>query len=246
MAAACSRDLGHLEVAIRNQYNNALAQQYPGWLWSARPSRAAPPNNALFDDGSYRVPRNSQQKLNKLNDKALNSLHFAREKAGVPRTQHSPASGIPEGKIIANLTFGFWTFLTEPVRASILWNQAISSVVPGRSRGWMHDRMENLNNLRNRVAHMEPLIGNTSALPQNLERIEDVLQMVVQPDVYSWISATSQVPALLQEGKRLGVLRLLKPTYLNQSLTFRVPRTSWPHGPSSPLRRRNASRLPLK
>lgn len=78
--------------------------------------------------------------------------------------------------------------------------------------------MFELNNLRNRVAHMEPLVGTSSALAHNLMRVDDVLTVMVKPDILDWISATSKVPELFSEGVRRGVLSAQSSTYLKRPL----------------------------
>lgn len=217
MAGACARDLGHLEVAVRNSYSQALAVNYPDWIWSHRASPNAAPSGLVFADASHHVPAPNFRDLQRLNNGALNALFKARKKAQV-RGHHAPASGVPEGKILANLTFGFWAFLTEPLRANILWNRALGNIQGIPSRSWMHTRMLELNNLRNRVAHMEPLVGNSSALAHNLTRIDEVLSVMVEPDVLNWISATSRVPELFSEGRGRRILTAPASTYLGRSL----------------------------
>lgn len=218
LAGACARDLGHLEVAIRNSYNQALIQNYPDWIWSYRPSPQGPVNSPIFDNSHHQVTNNKLSDLHRLNKGALSSLFNARKKAGVDHANLGH-SNIPEGKILANLTFGFWSFLTEPLRANILWNQALGNIPGIPSRAWIHTRMLELAKLRNRVAHMEPLIGTSSALPQNLVRIDEVLSVMVKPDVLNWIASTSRVPALYRQGVAAGVLNPPISTYLGYQLS---------------------------
>ena len=217
LAGACARDLGHLEVAIRNAYHHALDQKFPGWLWSHRAYASASVSGIVFDDASHHVPAQKLKDLRRLNKGALGSLFNARKKAGVTGN-HAPTLAVPDGKILANLTFGFWSFLTEPLRANILWNQALGNVPGIPSRAWIHPRMLELNNFRNRVAHMEPLLGPSSALAHNLKRMDEVLSVIVKPDVLDWISATSLVPGLYREGVNRGVLSAPSTPYLNHAL----------------------------
>lgn len=217
LASACARDLGHLEVAVRNSYHNALIVNYPDWLWSYQAQRNSAPSGLVFEDAIHRVPARSERDLNRLNKGALDSLKKARQKAGV-RGNHTPSSGIPDGKILANLTFGFWGFLTEPLRANILWNRALGRIPNIPSRSWLHPRMQELGALRNRVAHMEPLAGRSSALKHNLKRIDEVLNVMVEEDALQWISQTSRVPELYAKGVQHGVLEESSSTYLHRSL----------------------------
>lgn len=147
----------------------------------------------------------------------MKALFAARNKAGV-NGHHAQASGVPDGKILANLTLGFWVYLTEPLRANIIWNPALGNLNTIPSRAWMHDRMLKLGDLRNRVAHMEPLIGHTSSLAHNLVRIDEILSVMVEPDALAWISHTSKVPALFREGVSRGVLSAPASTYLGHTL----------------------------
>lgn len=218
LAGACARDLGHLEVAVRNAYHQALTNRYPDWLWSHRAHRLAPVSGFLFDDANHRVPSRNTGDLEMLNNGALTALYNARKRAGV-RGDHAQNSRVPDGKILVNLTFGFWGFLTEPLRANILWNPALGNIPGIPSRAWMHNRMLKLNGLRNRVAHMEPLIGSSSSLAHNLMNLDEVLTVMVEPDVLDWISATSRVPELFREGVLRGVLRAPSSTYLKHALT---------------------------
>jgi hypothetical protein len=217
LASACARDLGHLEVAVRNAYHRAVAQMYPDWLWSHQGPGNAPVSGFVFANSSHHVPTQKVNDLARLNKGAVSALFNARRKAGVGGN-HTSNSGVPDGKILANLTFGFWAFLTEPLRANVLWNQALGNIPGIPSRAWMHTRMLELNNFRNRVAHMEPLVGSSSGLVHNLMSIDEVLNVMVEPDVLDWISATSRVPEIFSEGLVRGVLTAPPSTYLKHAL----------------------------
>ena len=206
-----------MEVAVRNSYHHALTQMYPDWLWSHQVHRNAPVSGFVFANSSHHVPTQKVSDLARLNKGALSALFNARKKAGV-NGNHNTSSGVPDGKILANLTFGFWGFLTEPLRANVLWNQALGNIPRIPSRSWMHTRMLELTNFRNRVAHMEPLVGSSSGLVHNLMRIDEVLNVIVEPDVLDWISATSRVPQIFTEGLGRGVVSAPPSTYLKHTL----------------------------
>lgn len=218
IAGACARDLGHLEVAVRNAYHRELTLKYPDWIWSHQDHPNAPVSGVLFANSTHHVPQVSQRDLKRLNKGAVSALFNARKKAGV-NGNHTPSSGVPDGKILANLTLGFWVFLTEPLRANILWNPALGKLQTIPSRAWMHHRMLNLGGLRNRVAHMEPVIGLSSSLAHNLMYLDEVLSVMVEPDVLAWISHTSKVPELFREGVSRGVLSAPSSTYLGHTLS---------------------------
>lgn len=70
------------------------------------------------------------------------------------------------GKVIAELSFGFWEHLFVAVQDPVLWTPHIKSafqnlppgLLPYQARGDIRKRLENLRKLRNRIAHHEPLM----------------------------------------------------------------------------------------
>jgi len=64
------------------------------------------------------------------------------------------------GKVVAELTFGFWSRLLARHYESSLWTHALRHAFPlGLSRGVVYDRFDKLHKLRNRVAHYEPVLS---------------------------------------------------------------------------------------
>ena len=67
---------------------------------------------------------------------------------------------VPDGKVVAELTFGFWTALFGRANAP-LWGEQLRSMfsrgVPLR-RKQIARRLNDIRNLRNRIAHHEPVI----------------------------------------------------------------------------------------
>ena len=60
--------------------------------------------------------------------------------------------------IIAELNFGFWVFLFSRKyddRERAFWRKALYRLFPGQSRRNVHDTLEEIRKLRNRVAHHE-------------------------------------------------------------------------------------------
>lgn len=151
MSAAVLHDLAHLEVAIRNAYNGALEARQPGPLhWTEDLGRYFP----------YRRGRARDRTLVDLNEKPRRQVARAIDEAGGPSA--------PKGKVVAELTFGFWRYLTTRTHDATLWvpylrwgfpaGIAGSGPIP-LSRPVVDGAMGELHMLRNRVAHHEPLLN---------------------------------------------------------------------------------------
>jgi hypothetical protein len=72
------------------------------------------------------------------------------------------------GKVISELNFGFWRFLTSDRYEQSLWGPALDHgfTAPGATvrarRRAVEDRLAPLHLLRNRIAHCEPIFGTVS------------------------------------------------------------------------------------
>lgn len=133
VGAALFADLHYVEIALRNRFDAQLATRYgPQW----------------FDDPAFRSLINSGTE--KLIGKArANAAKFW------PREIL-----LPPGKVIAELTFGFWQALTERRLEHTLWVPYLhKAFLPRKApkRVDFNHRLETLRLLRNRVAHHEPV-----------------------------------------------------------------------------------------
>jgi hypothetical protein len=73
---------------------------------------------------------------------------------------------VTQGKIIADLTFGFWTALFDRTHYRILSGRPIQIFVnlpPGANRNMIHQKLERVRDFRNRVYHNEPVIFKKEA-----------------------------------------------------------------------------------
>ena len=179
VAASFHEDLGCLEVVFRNAVDEALvaygaAQGWPE-VWYRRRS--------LFPG--------------KQGHRAWNQIGAARKRAA-SRPPHQEI----HGKVIAELSFGFWRFLsTEPYLTS-LWVPAVAAAFPQHPiagnprqvRADVEGRMQRLNFLRNRIAHHEPVHQ------RNLARDHaEVLEFIgwICPDCRAWAEAVSRTPGII-------------------------------------------------
>lgn len=72
---------------------------------------------------------------------------------------HPPGTVPPRGKVIAELTFGFWTGLTASRFEHTLWTPLLRQTFRGTppSRANFSTMVDQLRILRNRLAHHEPI-----------------------------------------------------------------------------------------
>ena len=107
-------------------------------------------------------------------------------------------TALTHGKVIAELNFGFWRYLTTQRYHANLWVPALHDAFPGGHQDLRHRRRQveyhlaNLMLVRNRAAHHEPIHR------RNLNRDLDTAVQVVQwinPEAGSWIAQTSAIRA---------------------------------------------------
>jgi hypothetical protein len=96
------------------------------------------------------------------------------------------------GRIVAELSFGFWTGLTGPGYAA-LWNGHLVKAFPNRTlqRVTAHQRLDEIRKLRNRVAHHEPILSRP--LQKDFNRILDTVAWIC-PVTSRWLRSNSDFP----------------------------------------------------
>lgn len=170
--AALLHDFAHLEVGLRNFYDRALmsAVQQGEAHWTDPASFSA-----LFPA----VPGNDAR--------THADLASARTKAGGPAA--------PPGKILAELTFGFWVLLTSSRHTTLLWTPHLEALYPaGSQRHKIHFGLDDMRKARNRVAHHEPVrVPDVNNLIRRMRRYAGY----ISPDLRRYIRQTSTVDALM-------------------------------------------------
>ena len=173
MSAALLHDFAHLEVGIRNMYDAALmAAVVAGDRHWSNPASAL----VLFPD----VARSDRR--------THRDLEVARTAAG--------GLSAPGGKVLAELTFGFWVYLTSNRRSASIWTPYLQHAYPaGSVRTRIHSGLDELRKARNRVAHHEPIrVSEVNDLTRRVRRYA----RYVSSDLADYISETSDVALLLR------------------------------------------------
>ncbi len=182
ISAALLRDLAHFEVALRNAYHGALVAATPAGSvhWTFASAAVFPP--------LYRTKRmrgGSAQRAD-INRKPREIVDAAVAAAG--------GSSASPGKVIANLSFGFWRYLSSKAHEKTLWVPYLHAAFPPKTnRADVDARVGRLHGLRNRVAHHEPLLSTDV-----LAGLDDLLWVAerLDPSIAQYISASTDVRAL--------------------------------------------------
>jgi hypothetical protein len=92
-------------------------------------------------------------------------------------------------RIVAELSFGFWTGLTGP-RYSDLWRDHLVKIFPRRpvQRADVQLRLNSIRKLRNRIAHHEPILSRP--LQKDVNQIFDTLAWI-SPVTARWVRSNS-------------------------------------------------------
>ena len=93
------------------------------------------------------------------------------------------------GRIVAELSFGFWTGLTGP-RYGDLWKNHLVKIFPRRpvQRAEVQMRLNSIRKLRNRIAHHEPILSRP--LQRDANQIFDTLSWM-SPITARWVRGNS-------------------------------------------------------
>ncbi len=184
LGAALMRDVAHLEVALRNCYDQTMCQRWHGddhWLFDQASPIVAP---------LWRTRRGQRIDLN------ARSRRTIRE-AVLRRGEDSPTSG----EIIAELSFGFWRHCTDAAHEKVLWVPYLHAAWPRKtSRTSVERSLTAVNMARNRASHHEPLFGagpGRDLVTAHRELIR--LSGMPLPPLGDYVRESTTVPAILSE-----------------------------------------------
>lgn len=190
IASAFLRDLGHLEVAVRNAYDRALlthpAVLHGEWLTGQSCDALFPPHIGSDKNGQPQ-DKNATPRAN---------VKVARKHSGFDQ------SVVPRGKAVAELMFGFWSYLTDDLHEKSLWVPALhTAYLPGADRSRLHASLSALRDFRNRVAHHESVFDRQ---PENHRRHIVFVARHLSPELHQHLAQHSRLPAILAARPRLG------------------------------------------
>jgi len=163
-------DLGHVEVLVRNAMHVQLTK------WSAR---CFGEPHWYLDPGKLFSPQTAAD---------VDTARARLTRAGKP--DHP-------GRVVAELSFGFWRFLAAGHYELSLWRTCLYKGFPGQGRRRpLHDRLAALHDLRNRIAHLEPI--HSRPLRKLYVTILTVADWI-NPAMRQWVAEQSTVSAQLPD-----------------------------------------------
>lgn len=182
ISAALMRDIAHVEVGLRNAYDRALSARWSG-----------PPHWTIAGIPAFTpLWRTRRGRRVDVNLRTRESLLRAVDSAG--------GTAAPPGKVVAELMFGFWRFLSSSAHEKTLWVPALHrAFTPGTDRRDVDRPIGRLHDLRNRVAHHEPLLRSDIA-----GRVADAVAVasLIDSDLGQHLTTTSRVTHLLSQRPR--------------------------------------------
>jgi hypothetical protein len=118
---------------------------------------------------------------------------YSRDKIAAAIRDAGGQSASP-GKVVAELTLGFWADLTAQRYHWLLWQPCLSGAFPyvKLARPVIHRRIEDIRWLRNRVAHHEPILTSKRKLFAGHQRTISLQQLAecgdwISPAVGNWL-----------------------------------------------------------
>lgn len=208
VAGGLHESLALVEVVLRN----AMDQQLQAWNASQKPRTIG---GSLVHYSTDWVQTPAAPLWGILNPKRRGVQHStyksaadraAKDSNGRDPSHPRAGAAVCHDDVVAHITFGTWNNLLphkrkqdgtiDPPAQRIIWDQALIHAFPYHAdplvvRYWV----DRLHRLRNRVAHLEPLI---STHVMSYHRTAARLLHAVDPDVASWYAGISRVPGLLR------------------------------------------------
>ncbi|NDL58873.1 hypothetical protein F7O44_17525 [Phytoactinopolyspora sp. XMNu-373] len=170
ISAAFWLDLSHIEVLVRN----AMHAQLTAWCITTHG------HDRWFDDPGRVLTQHHRE-----------DILTARKRLKRTGKQADP------GRIVAELSFGFWRYLVASQYDRTLWKPVLRHGFPHQPRRRpLHDCLTRLHRLRNRIAHHEPVYR--MPLEQHLADLKTLARWV-DPDLCAWITSQSEVAAIFTE-----------------------------------------------
>jgi len=167
LSAALGATLGHVEIRLRNAMHQELTS------WSAL--RHGDPRWYFDPSGTLFPPE-------------LADIAKARRRATRTGRAETP------GRVISELSLGFWKFLLARRYDRGLWHPCLHRVFRRRPRPVVFDAVDQVHRARNRLAHHEPMFDRP--VPALLGTALRVVEWIC-PVTREWIEDDCRVPEVL-------------------------------------------------
>lgn len=156
-----------LEIALRNRLNDVLLREFGrNWMWDSQ----------LFGRANDQIRRAEDQ-----------------------LTENSKI--IENSRMVAELTLGFWVSLHNRRFERLLWQKSnvIQSVFPFipakvRNLNYIRPRLKQINDLRNRISHHEP-VWRLSLLAEH-QLLQEALGWLSPPEVTDFVKGSDRFLAV--------------------------------------------------
>ena len=174
-----------LEVALRNSIHKE-AKNVLGSFW--------------FDNVAYRAVCNltaaQQRHVKNLSGSISRARTDIRRELNLSRT--APVS---EDRIVAKMTFGFWTNLFSAAfdvnrNPQALWPSLLRAVFPNAPRGYrdratIQRKLLTIKTFRNKTFHHEPIwnVGRPTSVTDSIARLQSTKELILE--VIKWVSLDS-------------------------------------------------------
>ena len=167
-------------------YNAALGSAFHGPLQALEVTLRNTVHTAITDVSGahwFEDPRLEQPQRDAVSD--------AKDKLDWEKGPQDP------GRVVAALSFGFWVALFAKRYEEDLWRPVLHRCFnPRQDRRHLHDRLNRIRRLRNRIVHHEP------TLHKDLRADHDLILWtldLLSPETKTWVEHHSRVPEVLAQ-----------------------------------------------
>lgn len=207
VAAAFFPLLQVLEVTLRNAIHNE-AHQKLGAYWFD--NIATKPK---LNGNQHRLVRNQARSVRDARNKIREDLHLPQ------------SATVSEDRIIAKMTFGFWTNLFSAAyevnrNPQSLWPALLRPVFPNapkgaRNRAIIQGKLLTIKTFRNKAFHHEPVwnIGRPAQLQDAINRLIDTMDLILE--LIGWMSLDS-----VELIEKAGYVTVIRRTCSNEHLEY--------------------------
>lgn len=187
LSSALQKDFSHFEVALRNAYDKAISSSWKNsthWLLD-------PQSPVVVPLWRVKTLAGGLKRGTDVNERNRRQVFRAIDNCGKKNAQ--------AGKVIAELTFGFWRYMTTSAHEKSLWVKYLHEAFSGKPQRSDVDRIiGKVHSLRNRIAHQEPIFD----LGPDLDPVKVHAEMMsvlerINPAAKAHVHASSTVAVVL-------------------------------------------------